>query len=769
MRKPRTLHLPPLGYSVTGDFANLKRIIIRLSGTVLFGDEELDRCWPKLTDFHIFEREFTWRSLLTPAGLVSFVKRHPFLNTLTLRFDATQAALDRYQRSDAAMANEDTLVGAPPLLQLEYWHVCISDADNEQALHEFLHAAAPRLKSLVIGWEYETRTEDLVELRFNFKCACLASPTLTPDYHLQKNIVTISAMERVLGTRELIDEIFEIVVQLDDEGNETNFYCEFRFKTPRRTLPALARTSKFLSPSALRLIWHSIWSIDCLLKCLPETVLKFHQVQPTEASATDHDIPIVVMSTAITESDLTRLRFYADLVLEYGGLKAWNVFHLPDSVSNYLCNLLLPLFEDLLLLPRLRKATFSLNLGPSMTLTRLVLGKDRSLDRLRVSGTQAAEVTIAQTVEWFSWLALTRVRAHRSIEILQRALNPILGCRVREIPARDIYPLSFGTLEEVMDLRRITSLNIHAIAVDKVEWVHRIAEIPHLKILSINLSGLMNIPNVAGSPVQACFGALEQAIILADAPLVLCSLLRQWRPSNLRNLIIKRKSRNHLWNFEEICLDLCHTSLSASNLQTLRFKNDMKINHDYAVQYNRNTTDISHLTLQRLSHFGNLEALVFDLGSRVTWGDDVLHQIAQYWPNLRSFHVCEWEHVKPSRISSNGVYSFLSSLPRLKNITLRFNTTKRLSQQAQPLGHLALRQWDLCTSDANDKDEVMQFLKDTVPNLGNPLLRWNFVLTRSPHDESFMTQEERAALASRATWTSVEEWKEWKNSLLPSA
>ncbi|KAF9523796.1 hypothetical protein CPB83DRAFT_653772 [Crepidotus variabilis] len=357
-------------------------------------------------------------------------------------------------------------------------------------------------------------------------------------------------MNCALLTRELLDQIFEAVAQVDAEASDPSYE-----RRPRSTLPSLARTSRFFYSSAIRIIWRSIPSLEPLFLCLPEQALLRQPPPPWSLFfgffALTKNLDPAIFSRL---EDLNRLRYHASMVRQFGfrTKQSYPKLRLGFDIASDIYDRLLPLFSaEQPLFTALTSASLHLSrFSGSGAYARLVLGKDCSLKELYIDCDAKLYDNDSLWMQWTSIIASANLKNLRCFDT-----SPFFeGCQ------EDIRCFPLRSLSNLFKSHHLTQVDIRSLVFERIDLIQDLALQPHLRSLVINLGGFVQMPPFANNSKEIYFPSLHGiTIILAKLDLA-CSFLQQSQPPNLSYLTIQRQGKDNQWVMVDL-LEAAQTSL----------------------------------------------------------------------------------------------------------------------------------------------------------------------------------------------------------------
>ncbi|KAF9523789.1 hypothetical protein CPB83DRAFT_862289 [Crepidotus variabilis] len=520
--------------------------------------------------------------------------------------------------------------------------------------------------------------------------------------------MALSKMHRCLRTPELLLNIFQ---QIRYDGGPKELGLN------QSTLAALARTCKDFKEPALDTLWYSMDSFLPLLRCLPSHALEINVVR-TERSRIRVPYPKISVRESLQSDDFSRLLYYAPRI---------RVFHLDQSV--YATGPPDPFidesaYERLLsakstsgpLLPNIKRLTLPLaHLIGSSPIPQLIVGSQ--LQHLGISG------TCENTIDRVNWEDFSRLLDSANVRLslvnLSISLVDVYGYLT---PFYVSCPTKF--LSILAGSRQLSKLDLESFRVKDAGTVAMLGLVPNLRILTLNLD-LERLGQLKEAPADQLgyFCSLTQIKLITSSAAAVCDFFSQSKSSRLEVVVIERFCRSSFWEIPEL-LSTIARYLPCPTLRCITLCNG--IDPFLTRQYNHNTSDLSFDSLKQLFCFTKLEKLCINLGAKVSLRDSDLAEISNAWPSMRHFELYEREFSERSKITPNGIYSFVKSLARLRHLTIRFNASGTSTYPKLPdVQHHRLRYLDVCTSDADESAPIVPFVERLFPLL--EYLRWGWV------------------------------------------
>jgi len=369
------------------------------------------------------------------------------------------------------------------------------------------------------------------------------------------------------------------------------------------------------------------------------------------------------------------------------------------------------------LLPNIRRLAISLSyLSSNDPVPHLVLGSH--LRKLRILGT--CDNVVDLSIDWENLgTLLTSTGARESLVDLGITLEePYAYCIPFHIPCPD------SLVTTLTQSKRLTKFDLESFKISKPETIAALGLIPNLETLAMNvqLEELGTLPDLPAGH-EGYFSSLKRLKLIVSSPRVISELLFQWKASRLETLVIERSSREFIWDLRDLCKDFAR-SLSPAALRALTLCNG--IDPYFTMPYNQNISDLPHDALKQLFSFPHLEKLAINLGAKVQCQDTNLLEYAIAWPSMRHFELYEREFSEPAQVTPAGVHAFVSSLPLLRHLTLRFNASNpSYFPEIDAIRPHRLRYLDVCTSDADESVPLVPFLECAFPMLED--LHWGWV------------------------------------------
>ncbi|KAF8062194.1 hypothetical protein FPV67DRAFT_1672675 [Lyophyllum atratum] len=555
-------------------------------------------------------------------------------------------------------------------------------------------------------------------------------------------------MHSCLKIPEILCTIFQNVIDRQD------------WKAPfsgSATLLNLALTCKLFKEPALDVLWHTIQTLEPLIRCLPADAIRltnssrFQRLgdnpEPEDLERSSDPHIRLRLTRNISSSDGYTIQKYSSKVREVVVPIGWQLRPREHKHEPLLYHHLFSRLNNGPILPVVQRVTIDVyKFRDQAIYPRLIVGPQVNTVCISSDFLRHLSADDSDMPSDFPWgnvravilehpLALQCFRIH--------AFRPENAYRIHTFVSPDIAKV-------ICSHPSLKVIDVLSLDVDHATFAH-LAGLPHVEELAITISTAELVLFLGQCSKPDCFPTMRK-LHLHTPDLVTCTELIQ-PPDAFQHLQSLEITGAHgsVWNLKAFFDEIARHKTISQQLKKLRLSIPF-----FPWDPPRRTTPLIDLpTIEPLLSLSNLRDLSLYVDGRVDLDNSALARMGAAWPHLEVLELEERTFGTFPKITLTGLIPLLSSCSKLRDLALRIDATEKVSSFAQ-IGtltpHLCLRDLQYCRSPIREPHHTAAFLTLLLPNLASLENNWIHYRNGEPGGFPESAAEERYMKSWDEVW-----------------